>query len=182
MARVCTKQMWALSWAGLECLLFAGVVLGWPWFLHVFRTDRYFSRLCNNTNDTYLGIVGEPQMDSMYRTITARPKPPCRPRRPRKRETEYRETFSLKKVIQSRDVHDKNSSSLDAHLVRVVTNSSHVQSDDVTRNSIGCAEQSSQMYVLFALVLIIRDVLALPIGIFFDKYGTTRTRLLTVYV
>nr|KAG5708141.1 hypothetical protein BaRGS_002877 [Batillaria attramentaria] len=43
-----------------------------------------------------------------------------------------------------------------------------------------CVEQREMLRVLFAVVGVLRDLLVLPIGAFFDKYGTTRTRLLTV--
>ncbi|CAG5120757.1 unnamed protein product, partial [Candidula unifasciata] len=43
-----------------------------------------------------------------------------------------------------------------------------------------CLEQNEQLRLMFAVVIIIRDVLAFPLGIFYDKYGTTRTRLMTV--
>ncbi|KAK6191320.1 hypothetical protein SNE40_003042 [Patella caerulea] len=46
----------------------------------------------------------------------------------------------------------------------------------------GCFEQTDQLRILFGIVFIIRDLMTLPLGIFFDKYGTTRTRLLTVLV
>ncbi|XP_041349430.1 solute carrier family 43 member 3-like [Gigantopelta aegis] len=180
MTRVCTKQMWALSWAGFECLLFAGVVLGWSWFLDVFRTDRYFVTMCNNTNFTDFGMLNEPRVGSIYRPITARPKPKCRPIKTKKREIEYREEYTIDNLTQNHHLEDDNIPVADGYAAHVVSNNS--ESDDVKRNSIGCAEQSDQLYILFALVLIIRDVLALPIGIFFDKYGTTRTRLLTVLV
>ncbi|CAL1543572.1 unnamed protein product [Lymnaea stagnalis] len=39
-----------------------------------------------------------------------------------------------------------------------------------------------RLRVMFALIIIVRDLLTFPMGIFFDKYGTTRTRLLTVLI
>ena len=43
-----------------------------------------------------------------------------------------------------------------------------------------CMEQRELLRLLFAVVVVLRDLFVLPLGAFFDKYGTTRTRLLTV--
>ena len=43
-----------------------------------------------------------------------------------------------------------------------------------------CSEQREMLRLLLAVVAVTRDLFVLPVGAFFDKYGTTRTRLLTV--
>ncbi|GFS13455.1 solute carrier family 43 member 3 [Elysia marginata] len=43
-----------------------------------------------------------------------------------------------------------------------------------------CVQQNEKIRLMFALVLIIRDLLTFPMGAFYDKHGTTKTRLLTV--
>lgn len=45
-----------------------------------------------------------------------------------------------------------------------------------------CDEQEDRLDLLYVVIIIVRNFLILPVGIFLDKYGTTRTRLLTVYV
>ncbi|XP_062590493.1 equilibrative nucleobase transporter 1-like isoform X1 [Saccostrea cucullata] len=44
-----------------------------------------------------------------------------------------------------------------------------------------CDEQEDRLNLLYDVIIIIRNVLILPVGIFLDKYGTTRSRLLTVF-
>lgn len=45
-----------------------------------------------------------------------------------------------------------------------------------------CDEQEDRLDLMYVVIIIVRNFLILPVGIFLDKYGTTRTRLLTVYV
>lgn len=45
-----------------------------------------------------------------------------------------------------------------------------------------CDEQEDRLDLMYVVIIILRNFLILPVGIFLDKYGTTRTRLLTVYV
>ncbi|XP_035827177.1 solute carrier family 43 member 3-like [Aplysia californica] len=52
----------------------------------------------------------------------------------------------------------------------------------VTRVVGYCADQNERLRVMFSIVVILRDLLTLPLGVVFDKYGTTRTRLLTVLI
>lgn len=43
-----------------------------------------------------------------------------------------------------------------------------------------CDEQEDRLDLLYGIVIIVRNLLILPVGVFMDKYGTTRTRLVTV--
>lgn len=43
-----------------------------------------------------------------------------------------------------------------------------------------CDEQEDRLDLMYVVIIIVRNFLILPVGIFLDKYGTTRTRLLTV--
>nr|XP_022336589.1 solute carrier family 43 member 3-like isoform X2 [Crassostrea virginica]XP_022336590.1 solute carrier family 43 member 3-like isoform X2 [Crassostrea virginica] len=43
-----------------------------------------------------------------------------------------------------------------------------------------CDEQEDRLDLLYGVIVIVRNLLVLPVGFFMDKYGTTRTRLLTV--
>ncbi|GFO08638.1 solute carrier family 43 member 3 [Plakobranchus ocellatus] len=45
-----------------------------------------------------------------------------------------------------------------------------------------CVKQNEKIRLMFALVLILRDLLTFPMGAFYDKHGTTKTRLLTVLI
>ncbi|XP_025088945.1 solute carrier family 43 member 3-like isoform X2 [Pomacea canaliculata] len=45
-----------------------------------------------------------------------------------------------------------------------------------------CPEQMERLRLLFAVSHVLRDLLMLPVGAFMDKYGTTRTRLLSVLI
>ncbi|XP_067671820.1 equilibrative nucleobase transporter 1-like [Haliotis asinina] len=173
--RPCSKRACTLTWSVLECMFFAGVVLGWSWLMVVFRSDKYFLDLCNIT-DLNLG-PREPEND-IYQTTTKAPvrRKPCRT--PTRRQRDVTEEVQ---VYSAYYTHLKHASTV--ALYDVTTVAANEDSENSTRKDfIGCWEQNEQLKVLFALVIIIRDVLVFPIGIFFDKYGTTRTRLLTVLV
>ncbi|KAL8575811.1 hypothetical protein ACOMHN_014816 [Nucella lapillus] len=45
-----------------------------------------------------------------------------------------------------------------------------------------CSDQREMLRLLLAVVAVLRDLFVFPVGAFFDKYGTTRTRLLTVLI
>ncbi|XP_048251805.1 equilibrative nucleobase transporter 1-like [Haliotis rufescens] len=173
--RPCSKRACTLTWSVLECVFFAGVVLGWSWLMVVFRSDKYFVDLCNIT-DLDLG-PGE-LLKGIYQTTTKAPvrRKPCR--KPNRRQRDVTEDVQVYSAYYTNLKHASTVAVYD-----VTTVAANEEAENSTRKDfIGCWEQNEQLRVLFALVVIIRDVLVFPIGIFFDKYGTTRTRLLTVLV
>ncbi|XP_059144273.1 equilibrative nucleobase transporter 1-like [Physella acuta] len=184
MTRKCSKRLAALVWALLECMFFSSVVLGWTWLSIVLQKDGYFPEYCNATvtNVTSLPV-----------STTVKPKSPCVSRRPRTPNVSRK--LDVSTTTRASDLpfgeHGISDLRIDWDMLilsdtRILNrlkraepdaNLTSLSANDVIDLTGHCREK---LRVMFALVLIIRDLLTFPLGIFYDKYGTTRTRLLTV--
>jgi hypothetical protein len=185
-SRLLDKKEASLLWTLLECVFFSGVVLGWPWLAVIFRTDYFLLSGCNVTippptapppDTDYLPPPPEYVVRQVVRKI------PCK-----KSVSDVRGDVDLNDdvIANLTMLGTSGSSSLSTHsppsdddLGSEDTVSLDVGEDEVEEEEL-CPDQRETLRLLFALVIVMKDLLALPFGAFFDKYGTTRTRLLTV--
>ncbi|OWF36376.1 hypothetical protein KP79_PYT16165 [Mizuhopecten yessoensis] len=157
------KRHLTLIWAIMECLFFTGIVFGWSWLSVTLRRDRYFLDLCNITLEdevpeiipnTVLNTDMLTELDTpVIRTNINKNKPrrKCRPRKKHRTTTPPPEP-----MYELYDPFPLNDSRY------------------------FCDEQEERLEMGNAIVMIIRHGLLLPLGIFLDAYGTTRTRLISV--
>ncbi|XP_063397408.1 equilibrative nucleobase transporter 1-like [Mytilus trossulus] len=153
----CTKRHVTFIWALLECLLFTGLIFGWPWFLSTLRRNKYFLDLCNVTlpdddvhkfhdgegENALLKPGGIPDFDGQ----NAKPRK-CRRRTTTVATTEFPGSYY----------------------------------DSMFNYTYFCDEQEEKLELIHAVVFLVRNALVFPVGIFLDMYGTTRTRLLTILI
>lgn len=155
----CAKRQVTLVWAVLECLFFTGIVCGWTWMAQILKYDGYFLDKCNITDISFMHTytVGELTDTGplLERKVDVKgPRRKCYPRKKKGNE----------KLLPLNDLKPPSD------FLRQSFNLSDVFCDD----------QEDSFDLMINLVLLIRNVLALPFGIFLDIYGTTRTRLLAV--
>lgn len=202
--RLCDKNSASLLWTLLECVFFSGVVLGWSWLALIFRADHYLLAGCNVTFHDVTPLPPTPaptpapfQKPVMVRrpckrkpTFTLEDQPSeSRLRYVRDAPTTGNETFAVSSPLPA-----SLFSGPGTHPVLEpggrgagVTEAKGEGLEGVEEDGEGggeeeevCMEQRELLRLLFAVVVVLRDLFVLPLGAFFDKYGTTRTRLLTV--
>ena len=195
--RLCDKKGASLLWTLLECVFFSGVVLGWSWLALIFRADHYLLTGCNVT------LHDDPPLPPPPLTPATAPiQQPAMVRRPCKQKPSFTPEDQSRED-RPRPVRDTSATGNDS-----VTLSPPPPSDlspgldthpalEPGGRGAGVAEggeegegegegervcmgQRELLRLLFAVVAVLRDLFVLPLGAFFDKYGTTRTRLLTV--
>lgn len=149
----CTKRHVTFVWALFECLLFTGLIFGWPWFLSTLRRNRYFLDLCNVTLPEEQAFPESDSEDSLLKPGgihdfdgSKQQKIRCRPR-----------TTTPATTVNPLPYHD------------FMSNYTYF-----------CDDQEEHLEIVYGMVYLIRNALVFPMGFFLDMYGTTRTRLLTM--
>ncbi|KAJ8312384.1 hypothetical protein KUTeg_009757 [Tegillarca granosa] len=161
----CNKRHVSLVWALLECVFFTGLVFGWTWLSASLRRDGYFLDYCNVTFDINFDLT----LDEG--TLIPKPESPkelnpdliTNVENSRLQSNKQRKKKCRKKKISTTTKEPKE------NIAPWKTNDTQYF----------CDKQESQLELMNAIVLIIRNALILPIGFFLDSYGTTRTRLIT---
>ena len=157
MTTYCNKRNISLIWVVLECLFFTGIVFGWSWLTVALKKDRYFLDLCNVTfpnHEINLGSYVNP--DPLSETeIEIKPIPNT------KRKCRVRKKFQ--NTTPNPEINLEQ-------FYRYPFNESYYF----------CDAQEERLELINAIIVIVRNIFVLPIGILFDVYGTTRTRLIAV--
>ena len=150
----CTKRHVTFVWALLECLLFTGLIFGWPWFLSTLRRNKYFLGVCNVTLPDEVQKFSEIENEKTVQIPAGYPGFDGQNTKPRKCRPRTTTTAT--------------------------TDGPSVYYDFMSNYTYFCDEQEEKLEVIHAVVFLVRNALVFPLGIFLDMYGTTRTRLLTM--
>ncbi|XP_064612402.1 equilibrative nucleobase transporter 1-like [Liolophura sinensis] len=176
MATLCVKKYVMFVWGLLECLLFSGVVFGWDWLIQILKYDGYFSSFCNGTNLTEIGL-STPSVDlaTLGALISARTQPP---------------SDSKERNLPGKSVNGTVSALDGIYLDGIPTTNGPAQNGSPASphspyvryfgNYTDCQEQEDQFAVIYCSMYFAMNSLTLLAGVFFDKYGTMRTRLVAV--
>jgi hypothetical protein len=150
----CTKRHVTFVWALLECLLFTGLIFGWPWFLSTLRRNKYFLGVCHLRGFVFC---------------------PSKPGYPAGICTVFSSSISLNFCTSSGNVTLQTPRKY-LFLRNVDKNHGQPNINPVNRRH----SNKEKLEVIHAVVFLVRNALVFPLGIFLDMYGTTRTRLLTM--
>ena len=166
MAFQCEKRSLTLVWSILECIFFSGILNGWIWLQQIFKEDNYFVGNCS--------IPGYPNNagDLMSRTGPVSTPP-------------YIITYSGQQRYicvrqRVRIIQHGNMISTTAATTKEVEMTSAQEFVSQNSTDVACLEQDDNLELLISLTFIIRNILMLPLGIFLDKYGTSRTRIVAM--
>lgn len=159
----CGKRFITLLWCILECLFFSGLLNGWTNLQEILKEDKYYLDSCNSTllqsldhqNDaeSFANLQKEYGPDNPFTHITDGVK--------------YRCVF--KKVLKTMTISEYNA-----------YKKTHTKKPPVQIKDVYCDEQDEKLEFVVSLVIIIRNILMLPLGIFLDRYGTSRTRIIAM--
>lgn len=166
MSLPCGKRSLTLVWCILECLFFSGILNGWTSLQEILKEEKYYLDHCNatlvaelNKVHTHTDIGDALQenvgLDNPFITVHEGVRYKCVLRRVLKKMTvaEY-EQYKKSKIKPTRKP---------LHI-----------------SDVYCDEQDEQLEFVVSLVIIIRNILMLPLGIFLDRYGTTQTRIIAM--
>jgi len=165
MALPCGKRFITLSWCILECLFFSGLLNGWTTLHSILKEERYYLDSCNltlfnalNSPDVTNSVERSHQdfgIDNPFTEIHEGVKARCVVTRVLKRMTLTE--YERYKKMRSRP-----------------------SKKPVTVHDVYCDEQDEKLEFVVSLVIIIRNILMLPLGVFLDRYGTSRTRIIAM--
>lgn len=159
------KQTIMVVWGLLECLFFTGVVFGWLWLVQILKYDNYFIDLCNNTNAT---LAEYPRRDT--HSVNKNSYPIC--------SGHPRDSLPCLDLLSLSEnaSHEKGNRTIDGYRTSPVA----AIHSKMNQNESLCTDIDDIFGLFNSLIYTIRNILVLPAGIFYDKYGTMRSRLLAV--
>ncbi|XP_045171505.2 equilibrative nucleobase transporter 1-like isoform X1 [Mercenaria mercenaria] len=156
----CEKQTLTLMWCILECLFFSGYLNGWLWMQQILTEDGYYIEPCNISVSSTL-IENERVNNMLKQPFTMKHKG-------RTVKCVY------KKVVKVVSVDE----------YARLENESAKREKDMNKgapgNALDCSEQENKLEFVYVVVLIIRNIIMLPLGIFLDVYGSSRTRIIAM--
>ena len=170
----CEKRSLTLVWSILECIFFSGILNGWIWLQQIFKEDNYFIGNCNVT-----GVAS--RTEDVVSLTVPESKPPIITLNNERWVCVYEKV----RIIQP-EGHILTSilpSTVGTPTPQEVETITAVTVEDiVSQNSteVLCWEQDDNLELFISLAFIIRNILMLPLGIFLDRYGTGRTRILAM--
>lgn len=165
-------------WGLLECLLFSGVVFGWDWLIQILKYDGYFSSFCNGTNLTEVGLsTPSGGLATLGALASARTLPPSGSRDDDLPGTKVNGTASAPYGVYLDGILTTNGPARNGLNSPASTHSPYVR---YFGNYTDCQEQEDQFAVIYCSMYCAMNSLTLLAGVFFDKYGTMRTRLVAV--
>ncbi|KAK3585370.1 hypothetical protein CHS0354_004645 [Potamilus streckersoni] len=158
----CSRKKVTLIWGLLECIFFSGLINGWFWMQQVLKSEEFFLDVCNTSLIRDLSDLFQ-----KYDTHDV-PFPP--------RSDTSGVTYRRKCVYRRKDNNEIITmlpTTTEVNFMTAVAHKINISED------IFCKEQDERLGLLQSVVIIARNVLALPVGIFLDHYGTTKTRLVS---
>ena len=158
MALHCGKRSLTLTWGVLECVFFSGILNGWIWLTHILKEDYFFVENCNITIFPHTSVnTVSPSISAMNSTII------------------HYDVHGLRWICMYKRIGPTTTT---AKPLVTVQPPQQVYTGNVTDTV--CLEQDDRLELLVSLIFIIRNILMLPFGIFLDKYGTSRTRIVAM--
>lgn len=148
------KLSLSFLWCALECLFFSGYLQGWLWMQDILTEEGYFRDACNISLSS--PIVGNSDMYPMLHQTVAMMHNgrlvKCVYEKVTKR-------VSLEEYAIIQKEKDKNVKSVSSSV---------------------CLKQKETLEFIQVLVLVIRNIIIFPLGIFLDVYGTTKIRIIAL--
>ncbi|XP_074642917.1 equilibrative nucleobase transporter 1-like [Tubulanus polymorphus] len=168
-----------LIWGALECFFFSGIVFGWPGFLtEILAHTGYFSDVCTN--------IGNDSNDSVTDLLTSDVDPPTE-------VTLDTIGSDVRRVISSNLVQDGKRNLTNAlHKIQQTNadddddnnhNNYEPYDSDVFRmlhTNETCRLQRDEIHIVYVVAISIMCILSLFGGIFYDLFGTMRTRIIVM--
>lgn len=161
MALPCGKRFITLVWCILECLFFSGLLNGWTSLQGILKEEKYYLDSCNRTLLAALNshseavTVDSVGIDNPFTTIAEGVRYKC----------------VVKKVLRKMTIEQYE---------QYKKSHSRPSKKPITVDDVYCHEQDDKLEFVVSLVIIIRNILMLPLGIFLDRYGTSRTRIIAM--
>lgn len=171
----CNRRPIKILWCILECLFFTGILNGWFWLNNILTEDGYYLDTCNITTIalgepkqarkgvlSMLGIMGSDEgfEDPLYTVYNGR-----------KVKCVYQKVLKVISVQEYEKM--KVNSSSRSHLSGPADQKHSI-------HSIFCDKQIETLKFVVCLVVIIRNVFVLPTGVFLDRFGTIRSRIVAM--
>ncbi|XP_045171508.2 equilibrative nucleobase transporter 1-like isoform X3 [Mercenaria mercenaria] len=168
MAFPCSKRTVAVVFCVFECLFISGLLNGWMWMHQLLKDERSFMDACNSTKPTLRNTDDSGSLMGILKTQDER----VNKRKGDKTTCVYKRVF---KVISLEEY---------ANMQQITTSMTTLNADRQTENLNNtvseCSEETWKHDFVFKLVIIIRNISMFPIGIFLDKYGTSRARIIAM--
>lgn len=167
------KQWLPFTWCVLECLLFSGILNGWLWMEHILIEEKYFLDECNFTSlsDVSLGSPEEADMPGLMNVKNLN-------------KGDVQTTKNGRKCILKKVYKTLTMEEYAEYMARNRLADQKEELDTVVEKEeeiiLYCTEQRDELNLIITLVLIICHILMLPIGVLFDQYGTSRTRIISM--
>lgn len=167
MALPCGKRPVTLVFCICECVFISGLLNGWVWMQQILKDEGYYADTCNVTRLSssksentggmigFLSVRNEGTKD-MHKDIKGKH---CKYVRVNKivTLTEYAEMKRKKEeVIKNNQTFDSNKTVPD------------------------CSTENGGLDFVITVAVVSRNIFMFPLGIFLDKYGTTRARIIAM--
>ncbi|XP_045171506.2 equilibrative nucleobase transporter 1-like isoform X2 [Mercenaria mercenaria] len=168
MAFPCGKKPVTVVFCIFECLFISGILNGWMWMRLILKDEGYFMDACNMTMKTELdtddtsGLMGH--IDKDMKSVKLR--------------KGGKENCVWKRVLKVVSLDEYAKMQL-ITTPQTISNSDN-QSVYVNSTNLKCSDDAQTFDLVIKLVVIIRNILLLPLGIFLDKHGTGKTRIVAM--
>lgn len=164
----CGKRLVTFIWCVLECLFLSGILNGWSWMQQLLTEDGYYIEACN-VSIPVSGASADSSMFGMLNMDEELHNPILLNHEGRKVECIYRKVFKVVSLDEYARLEKDN----------MVSHERYDVIDDVS-NKLGCTEQADRLELVFALVLIVKNILMIPLGIVLDVNGTSQVRMIAM--
>lgn len=148
------KLSLSLLWCALECLFFSGYLQGWLWIQDILTEEGYFRDACNISSSN--SVIGKSDMYPMlHQTVTM---------------------MHNGRLVKC--VYEKVTRRVSLEQYAIIQKEKDKNEKSVSKSV--CLKQSDKLEFIHVLVLVIRNIIIFPLGIFLDIYGTTKIRIIAL--
>lgn len=164
----CSKKPVTLVFCILECLFISGLLNGWTWLQDVLQDEGYYKKSCNDTKLVSLNLHETAGMMSFYREGSKETKD--LPTHQKGKNCRY---IRVKKIVTLAEYDEMKEMEKKSPIINNQTDPANVTAPE-------CSSETGDLELFMTVVVIIRNVLLFPLGIFLDMYGTTRARIVAM--
>ena len=163
----CSKKKVAVVFCILECLFLSGLLNGWMWMKQILKHEDFFLD-CNITRQTFTNAEDTDSLMGILKTKEEL----------KKNKEGERTTCVYKRVLKV--VTYKEYAKMEH--IKKASDDTRVKADSVVVNATDyeCSKGTWKIDFVFQMIGIAKDISIFPVGLFLDRYGTSRGRIIAM--